>query len=84
MNTKADRSSWKWRGWAIATDSLEVAGLTTLMRVTTGISKVAIGLIGGPVAANHPDLATENIRSLTAAAAQQPRTPALRFPTALT
>jgi subtilisin family serine protease len=55
-------------GEVIAIDSLEVAGLTALMRVTTGISKVAIGLIDGPVAANHPDLATENIRRLTAAA----------------
>jgi subtilisin family serine protease len=60
-------------GEVIAADSLEVAGLTALMRVTTGIPKVAIGLIDGPVAANHPDLTTENIRSLTAAAS--PTTP---------
>jgi subtilisin family serine protease len=54
-------------GEFIASNSLEVAGLTPLMRVTPGISKIAIGLIDGPVAANHSDLATENIRSLTAA-----------------
>lgn len=51
----------------IATDLLEVAGLTALMRVTTGIPEVAVGLIDGPVVADHPDLATENIRSLSAA-----------------
>ncbi|MGZ9087003.1 MAG: S8 family serine peptidase, partial [Rhodoplanes sp.] len=60
-------------GEGIVTVSLEVAGLTALMRVTTGISKVAIGLVDGPVAADHPDLATENIRSLTAAT--DPATP---------
>src|SRR5512142_3147740 len=51
----------------IAPDSLEVTGLSALMRVTTGISKVAIGLIDGPVAADHPDLAAENIRRLSRA-----------------
>jgi subtilisin family serine protease len=51
----------------IATDALEVAGLTALMGVTIGASNIAIGLIDGPVAADNADLATENIRSLSPA-----------------
>jgi subtilisin family serine protease len=50
-----------------APNSLEVAGLTTLMRITAGISKVAVGLVDGPVATDQPDLATENIRYLSLA-----------------
>jgi subtilisin family serine protease len=51
----------------IATNPLEVAGLTALMGVTIGASNIAIGLIDGPVAADNADLATENIRSLSSA-----------------
>ena len=36
---------------------LDLVGLTPLMDVTYGSSEIAIGLIDGPVAANHPDLA---------------------------
>jgi len=36
------------------------------MEVTAGRSEVAVGLIDGPVAVDHPDLATEKIRNLRA------------------
>jgi subtilisin family serine protease len=52
-------------GEVIAPNSLEVAGLTNLMRISAGISKVAVGLVDGPVATDQPDLATENIRYLS-------------------
>jgi len=43
---------------------LELVKLTQLMKLTEGNSEVWIGLIDGPVAINHPDLASENIREL--------------------
>jgi subtilisin family serine protease len=43
---------------------VEVVSLSRLMQRTAGRPEVVIGLIDGPVAANHPDLATESIRSL--------------------
>jgi len=39
-------------------------GLTPLMEITSGSSDVALGLIDGPVAANHPDLATQAIAAI--------------------
>jgi hypothetical protein len=47
----------------IAADPLDIVGLTTLMGVSAGASEIAVALIDGPVAANHPDLTTENICS---------------------
>jgi subtilisin family serine protease len=49
---------------AAARAPLDVVSLSPLMERTAGIAEVAVGLIDGPVAANHADLATENIRSL--------------------
>ena len=43
---------------------LELVRLTPLMRLTHGRPDVVIGLIDGPVATNHPDLATSNIREM--------------------
>jgi len=43
---------------------LDLVGLTPLMEVTTGTSEVAIGLIDGPVATNHPDLPAQAIRGI--------------------
>ena len=43
---------------------LDVVSLSRLMERTAGRAEVAIGLIDGPVAADHVDFATENIRSL--------------------
>ncbi len=43
---------------------LDLVKLTALMELTSGRSEVAIGLIDGPVAINHPDLVSENIREL--------------------
>jgi subtilisin family serine protease len=43
---------------------LDLVKLTALMKLTSGRSEVVIGLIDGPVAMNHPDLVSENIREL--------------------
>jgi len=43
---------------------LDLVGLTPLMEVTTGNSEVAIGLIDGPVAASHPDLAAHAVQDI--------------------
>jgi hypothetical protein len=47
-----------------AQSPLDVVRLSPLMERTVGRPEVAIGLIDGPVAADHADLATESIRSL--------------------
>src|SRR5262249_23658251 len=43
---------------------LELVKLTALMNITEGRPEVVIGLIDGPVAIGHPDLATQNIREI--------------------
>jgi subtilisin family serine protease len=43
---------------------LEVVKLTALMDRTSGKTEMAIGLIDGPVAIDHSDLASENIREV--------------------
>jgi subtilisin family serine protease len=43
---------------------LDLIKLTPLMKLTKGSPAVLIGLIDGPVAIDHPDLASENIREL--------------------
>ncbi|PYS93723.1 MAG: peptidase S8 [Acidobacteria bacterium] len=43
---------------------LDMVKLTGLMEITSGISETIIGLIDGPVATNHPDLADQNIREV--------------------
>lgn len=40
---------------------LDLINLTPLMERTSGIPKIKVGLIDGPVVIDHPDLATENI-----------------------
>lgn len=45
-------------------NSLELVKLTALMGLTSGRPEIVIGLLDGPIAANHPDLANENIRTL--------------------
>lgn len=44
--------------------ALDLVGLTPLMKVTSGSSEVAIGLIDGPVATNHPDLASQALTGI--------------------
>jgi subtilisin family serine protease len=44
---------------------LDLINLTALMELTSGRSEIIVGLIDGPVAINHPDLASENIRELS-------------------
>jgi subtilisin family serine protease len=52
------------RGPATA-DVLGVVGLAALMKVSAGSADVAVGLIDGPVALDHPDLARQSIRELS-------------------
>jgi subtilisin family serine protease len=49
---------------AVETNVLDMLGLASLMEMTCGSPHVAIGLIDGPVALDHPDLASENIREI--------------------
>ena len=44
--------------------ALDMVGLTPLMNRTSGRSDVIIGLIDGPVAMNHPELASQHIREI--------------------
>jgi len=44
--------------------ALELVKLTALMNVTEGRPEITIGLIDGPVAVGHPDLASQNIREI--------------------
>jgi subtilisin family serine protease len=60
----------------IARSPLDVASLSRLMERTAGRPEVAVGLIDGPVTANHPDLATERIRSLPSPGAGLPESAA--------
>jgi subtilisin family serine protease len=43
---------------------LELVKLTPLMERTSGRPEIMVGLIDGPVAMNHPDLPSENIREI--------------------
>ena len=45
-------------------DDLAMVGLRPLMARTSGRSDISIGLIDGPIAVDHPDLASENIHVL--------------------
>lgn len=45
-------------------DPLRMVGLTNLMSRTQGTPSVAIGLVDGPVALDHPDLSSTNIRMI--------------------
>jgi subtilisin family serine protease len=54
-------------------DALATVGLAPVMELTIGVPDIAVALIDGPIAADHPDLATENIRSVSGAAG--PATP---------
>jgi hypothetical protein len=47
---------------------LDLVGLSALMGVTEGRPEVVIGLIDGPVAIDHPELATERISTVQGAA----------------
>jgi subtilisin family serine protease len=51
-----------------AEGALAAVGLIPVMEMTAGAPEIRAALIDGPVAADHPDLATENIRSLSTAA----------------
>jgi subtilisin family serine protease len=46
------------------TSYLDLVGLSSLMARTSGRPEILIGLVDGPVALDHPDLAAENIREV--------------------
>jgi len=46
-------------------EPLDLVKLTALMARTSGSPEVKIGLIDGPVAAQHPDLASEHLREVS-------------------
>ena len=43
---------------------LDLVNLTALMERTSGSPDLMVGLIDGPIAVNHPDLAEVNLREL--------------------
>jgi len=43
---------------------LDLVKLSALMELTSGRPEIVVGLIDGPVAMNHPDLVSENIREI--------------------
>jgi subtilisin family serine protease len=51
------------------TDPLELVRLRDVMALTLGRSDLIIGLVDGPVVLDHPELATENIRTIAGAPA---------------
>ena len=53
-----DTSDWG------AVDPLELVALPGLMALTGGSADVVVGLLDGPVALHHPDLATASIRTI--------------------
>jgi hypothetical protein len=48
----------------ISIDFLDLANLAPLMERTSGSAEIMIGLMDGPVAMNHPDLATGSVRGI--------------------
>jgi len=43
---------------------LDLVKLTSLMELTSGVPEIVVGLLDGPVAMNHPELVSENIREV--------------------
>jgi hypothetical protein len=43
---------------------LRIVRLPALMEISAGIPDITVALIDGPIARNHPDLASENITFL--------------------
>jgi subtilisin family serine protease len=54
------------------TTPLDLVKLTPLMALCSGRPEVKIGLIDGPVATNHPELARERVRELAAQSSNTP------------
>jgi len=46
-------------------DPLDFVKLKALMELTSGRPEITVGLLDGPVAVNHPDLASANIREVS-------------------
>jgi subtilisin family serine protease len=59
-STFADRAGTGWNPEA----ALRLVRLRTLMQSSVGAPTIAIGLLDGPVALDHPDLTVENVRML--------------------
>jgi subtilisin family serine protease len=64
-------------------DPLQLVGMPGLMALTEGRGEVAVGIVDGPVALDHPDLATECVRILagSSGACRVPRSEACRHGT---
>jgi subtilisin family serine protease len=60
LPASADRADAGWDPEA----ALRLVRLPALMQSSAGAPSVAVGLIDGPIALNHPDLASENVRVL--------------------
>src|SRR3954469_3499199 len=46
----------------MSADAIGLVGMSHLMELTQGRDDVLVGLVDGPVALDHPDLVSENIR----------------------
>jgi subtilisin family serine protease len=55
---------------AAGASPLELANLAGLMRRSTGRPEIMVGLIDGPVATDHPDLASARIHHATTSSNQ--------------
>jgi subtilisin family serine protease len=64
-------------------DPLELVGLPALMALTRGKADLVVGLVDGPVAIDHPDLAAGNVRTIpgTAGACRDTRSASCRHGT---
>ena len=51
----------------VSTRAADLIGLTQLMKLSSGVPEVLVGLLDGPVALDHPDLASANIRAAPSA-----------------
>jgi subtilisin family serine protease len=62
VNKSSTTTNGKFSKRQYPVEPLDLIKLTPLMERTTGVPEVTVGLIDGPVAINHPGLATANIR----------------------
>jgi hypothetical protein len=61
-SASASKRKFRFSPMAESMTPLDLVKLARLMKLTAGSSEIVVGLIDGPVAINHPDLGSENIR----------------------
>ena len=49
---------------AISMTPLDLVNLPELMKLTSGRSEIVVGMVDGPIAVGHPDLAQSNVQEL--------------------